>query len=66
MLARRKVMALAVIVSVSLGLAGCGGGAPSTGEQVTSKPDEEAKKKMLEGYMKTMVKPKGQPKAKKS
>ena len=61
---RREIMALAVIVSVSIGLAGCGGGAPSTGEQMASKPDEDAKKKMLEGYMKTMMKPKGQSKAK--
>jgi len=60
----RKLTALAVISSVSLGVAGCGGGAPSTGEQVTSKPDNEAKKKMLDGYLKTMVKPKGQNKAK--
>jgi len=53
-------MVLAMIISISLGPAGCGGGAPTTGEQVESKPDEAAKKKMLDGYLNKMVKPKGQ------
>lgn len=59
----RDGLILSVAFSVPFGVAGCGGGAPSTGEQVTSKPDEEAKKKMLDEYLKKMPKPKGQQKS---
>jgi hypothetical protein len=59
----RNIMGLAVMISVSLGPTGCGG-APTTGEQVVeSKPDEAAKKKMLDGYLNKMARPKGQRKA---
>jgi hypothetical protein len=58
-------MIFALIASLSIGLVGCGG-APSTGDMVrseASKASDEAKKKMLDGYLKTMVKPKGRTKA---
>jgi hypothetical protein len=63
MLVRRGVPCLTLSGALLLSVAGCGG-APSTGEQVNSKPDDEAKKKMLDGYLKTMVQPKGKPKPK--
>jgi hypothetical protein len=53
MLCRRTVPSLVVIGSLLLGVTGCGGGAPSTGESLKQAPDTEARgKQMAEGYAK--------------
>jgi hypothetical protein len=53
MLCRRTVPSLVVIGSLLLGVTGCGGGAPSTGESLKQAPDTEARgKQMADGYMK--------------
>jgi hypothetical protein len=53
MLSRRTIPFLVVIGSLLLGVPGCGGGAPSTGEAIKQAPDTEARgKQMADGYMK--------------
>lgn len=53
MLSRRRVLCLGVIGSLFLGVTGCGGSAPSTGEVLKVPPNNEALgKAMAEGYMK--------------
>jgi hypothetical protein len=53
MLSHRAVPCFVVIGSLLLGVPGCGGGAPSTGETIKQAPDTEARgKEMADGYMK--------------
>jgi len=53
MLSRHTVPCLVVIGFLLLGVTGCGGGAPSTGESLKQAPDTVAKgKDMAERYMK--------------
>jgi hypothetical protein len=64
MLARRRVACLATIGSLLLGLTGCGGGVPTTGESIKAGSNTAAKQKtMLEGYLQKKG-VKGQPKLK--
>ena len=51
--ARRSVPCLAVIGCFLLGVIGCGGSVPTTGESLNEAPDTAARgKSMAEGYMK--------------
>ena len=65
MLARRRVPCLATIGFLLLGVTGCGGGVPTTGESLKKPlPDVSARRKtMAEGYMAKMPQ-KGQAKVK--
>ena len=67
MLLVRRVSMLAAIVVFSIGVAGCGGGVPSTGETVNvQKGDVERRNAMVEGYQKNMPPPKAVAKTTKS
>ena len=67
MLHRRGVTCLAVIGSLLLGVTGCGGGVPTTGETLKERPDNSVKQKtMLEGYMNKVGIKKGRAEVKKS
>jgi hypothetical protein len=58
------VPCLVVIGFLLLGVTGCGGGAPSTGEALKQAPDTEARGKiMAEGYMKKAAAQQAQNKA---
>ncbi len=61
---RRSIPCLAVIASLVLGVSGCGGGAPKSGESIQAAPaNAERQKTMLDGYMKrTKTAPKVQKK----
>jgi hypothetical protein len=52
MLLRCRVSCLAMIVFLLLGMIGCGGGVPATGESLKEGPDTAARgKAMADGYM---------------
>jgi hypothetical protein len=52
MLSRHRVPCLATIVFLLLGMIGCGGGSPATGESLKEGPDTAARgKSMADGYM---------------
>ncbi len=64
----RRDCCLAVIGSLLLGVTGCGGGVPTTGETVDlrRRPEVvEAGKKMINEFMEKGPQPKGRAKAKK-
>jgi hypothetical protein len=65
MLARRCVPCLATIASLLLGVTGCGGGVPTTGESLKSLPEDSGRqKKMADGYKQKFAQPKGEGKVK--
>jgi hypothetical protein len=65
MLLRCRVSCLAMIVFLLLGMIGCGGGVPTTGDSLKEGPDTAARgKSMADGYMAKAGMRKGEDRAK--
>jgi hypothetical protein len=65
MMSRHKVPCLATIGFLLLGMIGCGGGVPATGESLKEGPDTAARgKAMADGYMAKAGMRKGEDRAK--